>query len=157
MPLSEEELRLLEQMERALVEEDPKFASTLRGTSMRRTARRRALLAAVVFVVGVVILMTGAITNQVVVGIIGFVVMLGSATLALTSLRGQQQVKAPADASGAAPGAGSPGFAVIDGGRSGKSRKSRGRAPRSGGARPAGSYMERMEQRWRRRREGNGF
>jgi hypothetical protein len=30
VPLSEEELRLLEQMERALVEEDPKFASTLR-------------------------------------------------------------------------------------------------------------------------------
>ena len=37
MPLSEEELRLLEQMERALVEEDPKFASTLRGTAMRTT------------------------------------------------------------------------------------------------------------------------
>jgi len=33
VPLSEEELRLLEQMERALVEEDPKFASTLRGSS----------------------------------------------------------------------------------------------------------------------------
>ena len=42
MPLSEEELRLLEQMERALVEEDPKLASTLRGTSLRRSARRRA-------------------------------------------------------------------------------------------------------------------
>ena len=49
MPLSEEELRLLEQMERALVEEDPKFASTLRGTSLRRSARRRAILAGVVF------------------------------------------------------------------------------------------------------------
>ena len=45
MPLSEEELRLLEQMERALVEEDPKLASTLRGTAFRRTARRRAILA----------------------------------------------------------------------------------------------------------------
>ncbi|VXB15375.1 DUF3040 domain-containing protein [Nocardioides sp. AX2bis] len=160
MPLSEEELRLLEQMERALVEEDPKFASTLRGTSMRRTARRRALLAAVVFVVGVVVLMTGAITNQVVIGIVGFVVMLGSATLALTSLRGQQQVRVPDDASGAMPGAGSPGFAVIDGGRSSKPRKTRGRTSGSGkggGARPSGSFMERMEQRWRRRREGNGF
>ena len=36
MELSEEELRLLEQMERALVEEDPKLASTLRGTSSSR-------------------------------------------------------------------------------------------------------------------------
>ena len=45
VPLSEEELRLLEQMERALVEEDPKFASTLRGTSLRSIARRRAIVA----------------------------------------------------------------------------------------------------------------
>ena len=52
MPLSEEELRLLEQMERALVEEDPKFASTLRGTTLRQSARRKAILAGVVFVGG---------------------------------------------------------------------------------------------------------
>lgn len=158
MPLSEEELRLLEQMERALVEEDPKFASTLRGTTMRRTARRRALLAGVVFVVGVVVLMTGAITNQVVVGIVGFVVMLGSATLALTALRGQQHVRTTGgDEHSAAPTGGSTGFAVIDGGRSGKTRKGRGRAARGGASRSSGSFMERMEQRWRRRREGNGF
>ena len=43
MPLSEEELRLLEQMERALQEEDPKFASALRGNSLRRAAQRRAM------------------------------------------------------------------------------------------------------------------
>ena len=41
MPLSEEELRLLEQMERALVAEDPKLASTLRGTKVRQHQRRR--------------------------------------------------------------------------------------------------------------------
>ena len=88
MPLSEEELRLLEQMERALVAEDPKLASTLRGTTLRATARRRALLAGVVFVVGVVVLMTGAVMKLTVVGIIGFVVMLGSSYIALTSWRG---------------------------------------------------------------------
>ena len=43
MPLSEEELRLLEQMERALVADDPKLASTMRGTTLRASARRRAL------------------------------------------------------------------------------------------------------------------
>src|SRR4029453_9236431 len=94
VPLSEEELRLLEQMERALVEEDPKFASTLRGTSLRRSARRRAVLAGVVFVLGIGILMTGAITQLPVIGIAGFVVMLGSATVALTAIRGQQSVSA---------------------------------------------------------------
>ena len=71
MPLSEEELRLLEQMERALVEEDPKLASTLRGTSLRRSARRRAILAGLVFVVGVAVLMTGAIAQLWYVGIVG--------------------------------------------------------------------------------------
>ncbi len=49
VPLSEEELKLLEQMERALVEEDPKFASTLRGTAFRHSARRRAIVAGFVF------------------------------------------------------------------------------------------------------------
>ena len=63
MPLSEEELRLLEQMERALVEEDPKFASTLRGTSLRSSARRRAIAAAVCFVLGVGVLMAGAVST----------------------------------------------------------------------------------------------
>lgn len=88
MPLSEEELRLLEQMERALVAEDPKFVSTLRGTTMRRTARRRALLAGLCFVIGVAVLMSGAIMRITGLGILGFIIMLGSATIALASLRG---------------------------------------------------------------------
>ena len=79
MPLSEEELRLLEQMERALVAEDPKLASTLRGTTLRRNARRRSFIFAGVFVIGVAVLMTGAVIQNTVVGIVGFVVMLGSA------------------------------------------------------------------------------
>ena len=90
MPLSEEELRMLEQMERALVQEDPKFASTLRGANLRRSARRRAILAGLAFLVGVVVLMTGAIARLTFVGILGFVVMLAAATIALTAIRGQQ-------------------------------------------------------------------
>jgi hypothetical protein len=39
VPLSEHEQRLLEQMERALYAEDPKFVSSLRGADW--TARRR--------------------------------------------------------------------------------------------------------------------
>ena len=144
MPLSEEELRLLEQMERALVEEDPKFASTLRGTSLRRSARRRAALAGVVFLVGVTVLMTGAITQQVIVGIIGFVVMLVSATVSLTAIRGQAAAAAEPRTT-AHPS----GFAVIDGGRTSRLRRPRRTSN--------GSYMERLEERWRRRREqGNG-
>ena len=47
MPLSENEQRLLEQMERALHAEDPKFATTMSGADLRSHYRRRALLASV--------------------------------------------------------------------------------------------------------------
>jgi hypothetical protein len=142
VPLSEEELRLLEQMERALLQEDPKFASTLRGTSFRRAARRRAILAGVVFVVGVALLMTGVITQLPVVGIIGFVIMLGAATVGLAALRSKPVVQASA-------GHPSHGLTVFEGGRRG-----RGRSRRQHGH---GSFMDRMEQRWQRRREGGGW
>ena len=113
MPLSEEELRLLEQMERALVEEDPKLASTLRGTSLRRTARRRAVLAGACFLVGIAVMMSGAITETWPLGIAGFVIMLGSATIAVTAIRGQQAAGSESRSSGHP----AHGFTVIDGGR----------------------------------------
>ena len=158
MPLSEEELRLLEQMERALVEEDPKFASTLRGTSLRRSARRRAIAAGVVFVLGIVMLMGGVMSGKdagalgFAIGIAGFVVMLGSATVALTAIRGQQHASAPIDPNTATHP--SRGFTVIDGGRTGRIRRPR-RTARSSGT--SGTFMERIEERWRRRRENGGF
>ena len=149
MPLSEEELRLLEQMERALVADDPKLASTMRGTTVRASARRRALLGAVVFVAGVVVLMTGAVRQNTVVGIVGFVVMLVSAYVALSSWRGQSHAPEPAKRTESGT---HPSFSVIDGGRSKKSRGSRGRSPQQ-----QHSMMERFEERWRRRRDQNGY
>ena len=150
MPLSEEELRLLEQMERALVEEDPKFASTLRGTSLRSMARRRAILAGVCFVAGIAVMMTGVVANLIPVGIVGFLVMLASATLGITALRGQRAAGSEEE-----PAAEETGderrFTVIQGG--GRGKKSR-RTPRQ---QRHGSFMERMEERWRRRRESGGF
>jgi hypothetical protein len=147
VPLSEEELRLLEQMERALVEEDPKLASTLRGTSLRRSARRRAIVAGVCFALGVAVLMTGAVLSGEnsrfwALGILGFVIMLGSATVALAAIRGQQG-RAPEARSAGRP---AHGFTVIEGGRTGKTRRQR----------RSGTFMQRMEDRWRRRREENG-
>src|SRR5215475_2079101 len=56
VPLSEHEQRLLEQMERALYAEDPKFASSMRGADARRHHRRRIVLALAGFVAGVVVL-----------------------------------------------------------------------------------------------------
>jgi hypothetical protein len=148
VPLSEEELRLLEQMERALVAEDPKLASTLRGTTVRAAARRRVVIASAGFLVGVAVLMTGAVLAQTVVGIVGFVMMLGCAYVALTSWRDQDRTPATTDEQ---PGA-FPTFSVIEGGR--KKRTPRASRSRSSSK---GSMMERFEERWRRRRDQNGF
>ena len=148
MPLSEEELRLLEQMERALSEEDPKFASTLRGTSFRRAARRKAILAGVVFAVGIAVLMTGAVLAQVVIGVLGFVIMLASATYGLAVLRGHKHP--PTNKSGEFERPAKGGLGVVDGGR-----KHRPRKQKSHGGNHA-PFMERLEERWRRRRNENG-
>ena len=53
VPLSEEEQRLLAELEHALAAEDPKFASTLRGKSVRSRQRRMAILAGCAFAVGI--------------------------------------------------------------------------------------------------------
>jgi hypothetical protein len=135
VPLSEHEQRLLEQMERALYAEDPKFASSLRGKDARSSFRRTVLLASVGFALGVVLLMTGLVVQEIAVAIVGFVAMLGSAYIALS---GYRRVT-----SGARLG-------VVDGGAI--------RGPKSAGrpARPQRKFMERMEERWNRRRDENG-
>lgn len=150
MPLSEEELRLLEQMERALVAEDPKFVSALRGTARRRDARRRLFIAAGVFVAGIAILMTGAVVQNTIVSVVGFVVMLGSAVLGLTYWKGHGAAATAKQPAGAVEAGAGPGLSVVEGGK-----KSRKRAPRS---RPSNqSMMQRFEERWRRRRGSDGF
>ena len=150
MPLSEEELRLLEQMERALVAEDPKLASTLRGTKVRQHQRRAIAVGVAAFAVGIVLLMAGAVTSTPWVGVVGFVVMLASVFFTLT------RWKSGGSAAAAEPGqpAGDPsaGLRVLEGGK-----KQRRRSPRGGRSNqpPSGTMMDRFEERWRRRREGD--
>lgn len=157
VPLSEEELRLLEQMERALAAEDPKFVSTLQGGSIRRAARARSLGAAAVFVIGIVMMMSGAMSGLTWLGALGFLVMLGSATLGLTWWRGAQVPGEPAAGPEQAlfdfddqPHR----FDVIEGGRAKKPRRPK-KQQRSRQA-SSGTFIERMEQRWQRRRD-QGF
>jgi hypothetical protein len=93
VPLSEHEQRLLEQIERALYAEDPKFASTVRGGRLRRPTRRRRLQGVALFLVGLVLLVVGVAVPQLwlassfpVVSVVGFLMMLGGAVLAVTSV-----------------------------------------------------------------------
>jgi Protein of unknown function (DUF3040) len=140
VPLSDHEQRLLEQMERALYAEDPKFATTMRGADLRRRYRRRAVVAAFVFVIGIVLLMTGAVSKEIPLGVAGFLVMLVSAWYAVTSWR-----RVPAVGE----------IGTFDAGTAEKPPGSatRGKPIRSAATRRRG-FMDRMEERWRRRREG---
>ena len=92
MPLSEHEQRLLDQIERALYAEDPKFASTVRGARLRRPSRRRRLQGIALFVLGVALLVLGVILplkpgGVPVVSLLGFLVMFFGALLTLSALR----------------------------------------------------------------------
>jgi len=148
VPLSEEEQRMLEQLEQALAAEDPKFASTLRGSSARSRHRRFAFISAGVFVLGIVLLMTGVIMPQTVVSVAGFVLMLGGAYFGLSEWRRSTQPE--------------PLYAVGSDKAKGKGKGKTKKAPHKGSAKPhsrpaaSGSFMERMEERWRRRRD-SGF
>ena len=86
MALSDEEQRLLDQMEAALAAEDPKLANTLRGTSTHRLHRRRAAIAAVGFLIGVAALVGGMEIHPLV-SIAGFLVMLVSTLMGVKSWR----------------------------------------------------------------------
>ena len=90
MPLSEHEQRLLDQIERALIAEDPKFASTVRAGRPRPTRRRR-VQGIVLFVLGLVLLIVGVALAHNTFGwlalsVLGFLAMLSGAVLAITSL-----------------------------------------------------------------------
>ena len=156
MPLSEEELRLQEQMERALAAEDPKFVSALQGRTLRRVARMRTIAAAIVFVGGVALLMGGAMSQMTWLGTVGFLVMLASATIGLAAWRGHRVTD---DHAKPAPDAlfdfddHPHRFEVLDGGRAGKAKRPR-RQPR---ARRQGTFMQRLEQRWQHRRDQGGY
>ncbi|WP_026927344.1 DUF3040 domain-containing protein [Granulicoccus phenolivorans] len=87
MALSNEEQKLLDQMEAALAAEDPKLANTLRGSQGGRVLhRKRAALAGLGFVVGAVALIAGMQIHWVL-SVVGFVIMLVSTVVALTSFR----------------------------------------------------------------------
>ncbi|MBE8524029.1 DUF3040 domain-containing protein [Amycolatopsis sp. H6(2020)] len=132
MPLSEHEQRLLDQIERELYAEDPKFASTVRGTRLRRPARRRRIQGIALFVVGVALLVLGVVVPQFrvadipLISVLGFLVMFFGVMLAVTSIRHG------ADGDGKGGGSG------------------------ARGGKPSGrrsSFTQRMEERFRQRFE----
>lgn len=131
MPLSEHEQRLLEQMERALYAEDPKFATSLRSGSGGRASRTRAAIGVLVLLAGIGVLLIGAVLPLIPVGVAGFAIMIVGAALAYSGLRPGRGGTAAEGSGEAAPGP----------------------APTKPAKRAGGGFMDRLEDRWQKRRE----
>jgi hypothetical protein len=134
VPLSEHEQRLLEQIERALVDDDPKFASSVRTGDRRLKARRKLQLGALLVVVGLAVLVGGAVAQSFIVGAIGSLVMFGGAALAVLHYKAATGV---VEAGSAGPAGGRGSSAPGRTGRGGRV----GRQP----------LKNRLEERFRRR------
>ena len=140
MPLSEHEQHLLEQMEQAMYAEDPKFASAMRGRTPKARQRRRLLLGCVGVLIGLVLVVLGVARSIVPLAVVGFVLMLVGAAFAAAP----ERKPAPLGM------AGRDGAPLPRRGRAGATR-----APRS--TRSSGTFMQRLEQRWERRRGQSGW
>ena len=107
MPLSDHEQRMLDQIESALYAEDPKFASSVRGGTLRAPSARRRLQGAALFVIGLAMLVCGVAFKATMIGsfpilsVIGFLVMFGGVIFAITGPR----VSGGRDRAGSEPGA----------------------------------------------------
>ena len=141
MPLSEHEQRILAEIEKRLLEEDPKFAHQV-GASFRAHLARRLKLAVAGFILGLVVVVSGPFLQNVAVGVAGFVIMLGSVFLFVRTMRRRATVERPASGGAAASGAPPPAGPRRAGGGKG-----------SGGL---DAWWGRMTDRWRSRWEERG-
>jgi hypothetical protein len=125
MPLSEQEQRLLDEMERHLMRNDADVVSAPReGQSL---SYRNIVYGSVLVLVGLAGLVVGVSTSLIVVGVIAFLIMVAGVVLAVTPARG----------AAARP-------------RSEGSRKTTP-SPQAGNS----SFMDRMNDRWDRRQDGH--
>lgn len=132
MPLSEGEQRILEQMERALHAEDPKLATALKQGNQTILNGRKFALGILVLIVGIAGLIAGVASKLIPVGVVGFVVMLVGVLIMGKAFKKDDR----------------------DGTAKVTTPKTEARQSSST---PNDGFMSKMEERWRRRNEGEGF
>jgi len=139
VPLSEHERRQLEQIEQGLRADAPRLANSVRATDPRVHYRRRVIAAALGFLIGIGLLLAGVAINVPLVAVAGFMVMLTCTMWAVTSYRrmtGSTTGRVPAHYR--------------------RSRKKPRAAPNRRAGKQAGSgLIERLEERWRHRQDGD--
>jgi hypothetical protein len=126
MPLSEQEQRLLEEMERSLYHNDADFVATVGSRPGGRPNYTSIVVGVLVALLGVGVLVSGVILQQPLVGVLGFAVMFGGVLVAVTPRKGSA-------AAGARP----------------STRRPAGAKRRSG-------FMDSLGDRWERRQDGRG-
>ena len=94
MPLSEHERKLLAQMEEALSADDPGLVSTLTGTRLY-PGRKRTLSGVGFLLLGIIVIFTGLVVKETLVGILGFIIALGGVTLVISALSRASGFHAP--------------------------------------------------------------
>ena len=124
MPLSEQEQRLLEEMERSLYHNDAEFVASVGGTRLRPNYRS-IVLGVLAGVVGIATLVAGVAFQQLWLGIVGFIIMFGGVLLAITPGRTARAT-----------------------------RPSPGQARRPAQARSQQGFMDKLNDRWDRRQDG---
>jgi hypothetical protein len=134
VPLSEHEQRQLEQIEQALYREDPKFGRLVRSSDPHVHYKRKLVQALIGILAGAGALAAGVVTHRLYLDPVGAAIMLLSLVWAIVSWRRHLARVRPA-----------------------RTKVSHSRADHPG--RPALGWrarlMERMEERWRRRQEGD--
>ncbi len=121
MPLSEQEQRLLDEMERHLLRNDADVVAPREG---RTVNYRNVTIGVILVLAGIAGLVAGVATDFIVIGIVGFVAMLGGVVLAATTSKGAEP--GPSARPGAKPAAAS----------------------------SSSSFMDRMNDRWDKRQDG---
>ena len=136
MPLSEHEQRQLEQIEQALYREDRRLGRLVRSSDPRVHYKRRVVQAAGGFAVGAGMVAAGVVLPHLVwLAVGGFAVMLLFGVWSLNNWRHMA------------------GSALGVPGRKPSAKRRGGR--KNGGKAGRGAMMERLDERWRRRQEGD--
>jgi len=126
MPLSEQEQRLLDEMERHLMSKDADVVSASREG--RTLSYRNIVYGTVLVLLGLGGLVVGVSTSLIVVGVIAFLVMVAGVVLAVTPTRGGTTASR------------------------GTARPRTGSTASSSSS--SSSFMDRMNDRWDRRQDG---
>jgi predicted phage tail protein len=124
MPLSEQEQRLLEEMERSLYQNDADFVATI-VPRQGKTNYTILAIGVLVAVAGIATLVAGVIVRQPIVGVLGFVIMFVGVLLAVAPPRSTRTT-----ANSASSGS--------------SSKKSA----------PSSTFMDNLNERWDKRQDG---